>query len=154
MEQRIAIRAERSHTRDIILYLILIALGIWVAGMGNNAYLILAMIILWLALEFLDERFFPQTQIIEAVFLEDEVTFHKKRQKVTIKYSDIKEVEKFMVINRTYEEKGHYRIRIKAKHRSLRFYNPVAEYEKHLDFEQTEVYELYKEFRHRGVKCC
>lgn len=154
MGERIVIRVERSRMRDIILCLVLIALGIWVAYMGNNSYLIFAMMILWIVLDVLDERIFPQTNIWEVVFREEEVTFYKKKRKISIRYSDIKEVEKFMVINRTYEEKGHYRIKIKAKNKKLRFYTPVAEYEKHLDFEQTEFYKLYNEFRHRGIKCC
>ena len=53
-----------------------------------------------------------------------------------------------------YDEKGHYRLRIKTGHRSYRFYNPAEEFEQHPDFEETGLAQLYYEFRRYGVKCC
>lgn len=82
------------------------------------------------------------------------MVFFRKRRKHRIAYKDIKEVEKVMIINRIYDEKGHYRLRIKTGHRSYRFYNPAEEFEKHPDFEETGLAQLYYEFRRHGVKCC
>lgn len=73
----------------------------------------------------------------------------------TIPYADIKEISKRMIIDRGYQEKGHYRVKVKRHHHlSLVFETTEDEYEKRMDFEETELYQFYDACRTRGVKCC
>lgn len=79
----------------------------------------------------------------------------KEKSSRTIFYEDISEVSKVMVLNnRTYTDKGHYKMKIKNKGKWYVIYSTEDEYKKHFDFEQTELSILYFEFKARGVKCC
>ena len=59
-----------------------------------------------------------------------------------------------MILNRTQSEKGFYRIAIWTRSRKYRFYSNSAEIEQKLDFEQTELSQLYRELKRHHVKCC
>lgn len=96
----------------------------------------------------------PVAQILQADFYYDREVLRKEKSSRTIYYGDISEVSKIMVINKTYSDKGYYRVKIKNKGKKYVIYSTADEYEKHLDFEQTELSRLYFEFKARGVKCC
>lgn len=69
--------------------------------------------------------------------------------------SDITEVRKVMLINRTYTEKGKYQLKIKSRGKSsLIFESADQEYEQHLDFEKTGLSALYDACKSMGIKCC
>lgn len=69
--------------------------------------------------------------------------------------SDITEIRKVMLINRTYTEKGKYQLKIKCRGKSsLVFESADQEYEQHLDFEKTELSALYDACKNIGIKCC
>ncbi len=93
-------------------------------------------------------------QELEAVFTNEYVVLKKKNSKRTIYYNDIIEVQKIMILNRMHEEKGYYRVRVKCKGRDYVLYSTETEYDKHMDFDEVEVSEIYFELKKRGVKCC
>ena len=96
----------------------------------------------------------PHIQKIEVNFREDSVLISKGTKEYVIQYKDIVEVQKIMVINHYNLDNGNYRVKIKCKGRNQMFYSTREEYEKHLDFEQTEISKMYFEFKARGIKCC
>ena len=72
-----------------------------------------------------------------------------------VKYDEIAEVDKMMVIDRIHDEKGCYRMKIKCHGRSsLEFETTAQEYEKHLYFEDTELFVFYDACKRAGIKCC
>ena len=90
---------------------------------------------------------------MEAVFGGEAVKFKKGRNVRFISYTDIREVEKMMIINRFHSEKGYYRVKIKTMGRSYALYSG-EDSNKNLDFDETELSKIYFEFMKRGVKCC
>ena len=97
----------------------------------------------------------PDTQLLETTFSQDYVLLKRGKKATKIYYCDIREVEKIMVMrSQTYQEKGYYRVRIKMKGKNYVMYSTSDEYEHHLDFEETELSQLYFEFENRGIKCC
>ena len=101
------------------------------------------------------EPCFPNIQVLQVDYYYDRVVLRKEKSSRTIFYEDISEVSKVMVLNsRTYTDKGYYKMKIKNKGKSYVIYSTEDEYKKHLDFEQTELSNLYFEFKVRGVKCC
>lgn len=88
-------------------------------------------------------------------FLDTSMEICIKGKKSIVKYNDIVEVSKIMVIDRIHTEKGCYRMKIKCHGRtSLEFETTEQEYDKHLDFEETELYVFYNACRKNGLKCC
>ena len=72
-----------------------------------------------------------------------------------VKYEEIADVDNMMVIDRIHDEKGCYRMKIKCHGRSsLEFETTAQEYEKHLDFEDTELFVFYDACKRAGIKCC
>lgn len=91
-----------------------------------------------------------------------EIMFSQEKLEITINgrqyirnISDITEVRKVMLINRTYTEKGKYQLKIKSRGKSsLIFESTDQEYEQHLDFEKTGLSALYDVCKRMGIKCC
>ena len=99
------------------------------------------------------EHCFPSTLELDVEFTEEEVLFQKGKVKRKIAYSQIREVEKIMIINRYHSEKGYYRVKVKTKGMSYAMYSG-EESTKALDFSETDVSKVYYEFKRRGIKCC
>ena len=57
-----------------------------------------------------------------------------------------------MVINRYQVSKGYYKITIKTKVKSYVMFSG-EDSDRKLDFDQTELSKIYKEFKRRGIKC-
>ena len=110
--------------------------------------------VLWAAVEGIVEKIWGSYKIIHITFREKSVTLYLKRKEIEIPYTDIKEVGKTMLITRSNWEKGNYQLKIKTKKRNYRIATPIVDYDKHLDFEDTEFAALYKAFKEHGVKCC
>ena len=92
---------------------------------------------------------------LEVSFLSDAVKILINSREYTVKYDEIAEVDKMMVIDRIHDEKGCYRMKIKCHGRSsLEFETTAQEYEKHLDFEDTELFVFYDACKRAGIKCC
>lgn len=88
-------------------------------------------------------------------FLNDSLKIIINRKQYVIKYTDITEVCKIMVIDRMHDEKGCYRMKIKCHGRSnLEFETTQQEYDVHLDFEKTELFNFYEACKKAGLKCC
>lgn len=100
------------------------------------------------------ESYFPNVQVLQAKFYHDRVILKKGKANRSIYYKDISEVGKIMILTKERSEKGYYRVKIKNRGRSYVIYSTADEYEKHLNFEQTELSKLYLELKARGVKCC
>jgi len=97
--------------------------------------------------------YFPTTIELEVEFKKDAVVFRKGWRERKIVYTDIREVEKMMIINRYHIEKGYYRVKVKTKGGSYAMYSG-EESSKELDFGETDVSKVYYEFLKRGIKCC
>ena len=93
-------------------------------------------------------------QTLDAEFKKEYVVLKKNISNRIIYYRDIIEVQKIMVVDEFYDEKGYYRVKIKCKGRNYTAYSTNDEYYKHLDFEEVELSKIYYEFKNRGVKCC
>lgn len=92
---------------------------------------------------------------LAARFFDDSLQIMVYGKEYIVKYSDIKEVCKIMLIDRVHTEKGYYRIKIKCHGRfNIEFESTGQEYEKHLDFEDTELFVFYAECMKAGLKCC
>lgn len=92
---------------------------------------------------------------LKVSFLSDNVNILINGREYTVKYDEIAEVDKMMVIDRIHDEKGCYRMKIKCHGRgSLEFETTAQEYEKHLDFEDTELFVFYDACKRAGIKCC
>ena len=104
----------------------------------------------------LENKLGGRGQELGVMLEEDFVRLEQGRWRWVVPYREIVEVGKIMVINnRFYTEKGKYRIKIKRKgHRALVFLSTWEEYNKHLDFEDTELSRLYYGLKGHGVKCC
>lgn len=88
-------------------------------------------------------------------FREDSVKISANGKDYIIKYDEITEVRKMMVIDRMHDKKGCYRIKIKCHGRSnLEFETTQQEYEAHLDFEKTELFIFYDACKKAELKCC
>lgn len=112
-----------------------------------------AAVLLFLSL--LDEKRHGNTQTLEAEIHKEYIQLTCGNKNWNIPYSDIKEVVKIMRYDRTYTEKGKYKIVIKRrKHRSLAFMTTEKEYQEHCDFQHTDLARLYYALRDRGIKCC
>lgn len=92
---------------------------------------------------------------LDITFLQDSVKLFIKGREYRITYDTVTEVSKIMVIDRMHDQKGCYRMKIKCHGRSnLEFETTQQEYEKHLDFEETELFLFYDACRQAGLKCC
>lgn len=101
------------------------------------------------------QRHLPDTQTLEVMLTPEFVVLAKGQSKRKIYYSEILAVEKNMVISsKEHPEKGYYRVKIKCKGRNYMIYSTQDEYNRHLDFEDTELSKVYFEFETRGIKCC
>ena len=110
-------------------------------------------LILLVILGFLLEKFVDFKEIITVTFQDKQVILKRKNKERIISYTSIKKVVKIMVFNRTYQDKGKYRVVIKCKGRNYVMYSG-EDYDLKLDFEQTEISNIYYEFKNRGVMCC
>ena len=110
-------------------------------------------LILIIAGAILMDRFLEFKEVLTATFKEDHIILKRGKRERIIPYSKIKKVVKYMIINRTYQDKGHYRVVIRCKGRNYVMYSGENADLK-LDFEQTEVSKIYFEFKHRGIMCC
>ena len=101
------------------------------------------------------QAYLPDTQVLKATFAQQFVMFEKGRSRRKICYDEILAIEKIMVISsKEHPEKGYYRVKIKCKGRNYVIYSTQDEYNRHLDFEDTELSKVYFEFETRGIKCC
>ena len=161
-DKRFEVCVERMNRIEIFLVcmaVILAAYGIGaflerVAGItvkGEIILLFLVAIICFLLTKF--EKFFHTTEILQVVFGADKVTLIRGKRKRSIFYSNIKEVEKMMIINRYHSDKGYYRVKIKAKGYSYAMYSG-EDSNVRLDFAEVGLSKIYAEFQSRGVKCC
>ena len=161
-EKRFEICVERMNRIQIFLVcmaVILAAYGISaflerVAGItvkGEIILLFLVAIICFLLTKF--EKFFHTTEILQVVFGADKVTLIRGKRKRSIFYSNIKEVEKMMIINRYHSDKGYYRVKIKAKGCTYAMYSG-EDTNARFDFSEVGLSKIYTEFQNRGVKCC
>lgn len=92
---------------------------------------------------------------LEVSFLSDAVKILANGREYIVEYDEIAEVDKMMVIDRIHDEKGCYKMKIKCHGRSsLEFETTAQEYEKHLDFEDTELFIFYDACKRAGIKCC
>lgn len=88
-------------------------------------------------------------------FDSDAIRLNVNRRQHVVRYHDITEVRKIMVIDRTHTEKGCYRMTIKCRGKgSLEFETTQQEYEAHLDFEETGLAAFYNTCKEAGLKCC
>ena len=88
-------------------------------------------------------------------FDSDAIRLNVNRRQHLVRYHDITEVHKIMVIDRTHTEKGCYRMTIKRHSKSsLEFETTQQEYEEHLDFEKTGLAVFYNACKEAGLKCC
>lgn len=99
------------------------------------------------------EKYFLMVEELRVTFRENTVEFKRAKTERTIRYSDITEVEKIMVISHYHSEKGYYRIKVKNKGRTYTIYSGEDQ-SKQLDFEEIDLSKIYDEFKSRGVKCC
>lgn len=99
------------------------------------------------------EKYFPFTSELDVEFGDEEVVFQKGKVKRKIAYTQIREVEKMMIINRYHLEKGYYRVKVKTKGMFYAMYSG-EETTRELDFDETDVSKVYYEFKRRGIKCC
>lgn len=152
-------RMNRIQTFIVCMSVILMAYGLSVllenaAGIkvrGEIILLVLVGIICFALAKF--ERYFPMTEILDANFTEEEVTFRRGHRERKIRYQDIREVEKMMIINRYQSEKGYYRVKVKLRSGCYMMYSG-EEKGRNLDFSEVEISNIYTEFGRRGVKCC
>lgn len=109
--------------------------------------------ILIIILGYFLDKFVDFKEIMTVIFQEEQVVLKRKNKERIIPYSKIKKVVKYMIINRTYQDKGKYRVIIKCKGRNYVMYSG-EDSDLKLDFEQTEVSKIYYEFKDRGIMCC
>ena len=161
-EKRFEVCVERMNRIQIFLVcmaVILAAYGIsafleHIAGItirGEIILLFLVAALCFLLAKF--EKFFPATEILHVVFSADKVTIIRGKKKRCIFYSDIKEVEKMMIINRYHSDKGYYRVKIKAKGGTYAMYSG-EDSNARLDFAEVGLSKICAEFQNRGIKCC
>lgn len=110
-------------------------------------------LILLVILGYLLDRFVDFKEIMTVIFQEEQVVLRRKNKERSIPYSSIKKVVKIMVFNRTYQDKGKYRVVIKCKGCNYVMYSG-EDYDLKLDFEQTEISSIYYEFKNRDIMCC
>lgn len=162
----IEIKVEKSNKFVFILLLFVIYPGAelvssWLAKIIgiDSALFDVAIMMGWVILTFSCivklEHYLPNdTQILQSEFYDEYVLLKKSKSIRKIYYSDIREVEKIMVINRMNIDKGYYRVKIKCKRKNYVVYSTSDEHRQQLDFEDTGISELYFELKRRGVKCC
>ena len=121
--------------------------------MDANFWIPFLSLILLVLVAFLLDKFVDFKEVMTIIFQEEQVILRRKNKERIILYSDIKKVVKYMIINRIYHDKGKYRVVIKCKGRNYVIYSG-EDSELKLDFEQTEVSNIYSEFKSRGIMCC
>lgn len=154
--ERIQVTVERSYRKDII-FLISVYLVFFLLSGRNEKYEEIsfwAFLLVAVVGECLLEKYAKKTRTLEVEFQEAQVVFGIGGKVKVLLYKEIIEVQKIMKITRFISEKGYYRVRVKTKRGSICFYTLPEEYEKHLDFEKTELAAVYNGFREHGVKCC
>ncbi len=112
--------------------------------------LALVLLILFAALL---EKFVDFKEVLTSDFHEDEVILRRGKKVRCIPYRKIKKVVKYMIINRTYQDKGKYRVIIKCSGKNYVMYSGENSDLK-LDFESTEISKIYFELKRRGSMCC
>lgn len=90
---------------------------------------------------------------LTATFHENHVMLKRGKHTRIIPYNKIKNVVKYMIINRMYTDKGKYRVVIRCRGHNYIIYSGENSDLK-LDFELTEISNIYYEFKHRGILCC
>lgn len=159
---RYKVRVERFNRLQIYLLICgimclayVISFGIEkIVGIVVRGEVILLILLVLLCVVMLKwEHCFPSTLELDVEFTEEEVLFQNGKVKRKIAYSQIREVEKIMIINRYHSEKGYYRVKVKIKGMSYAMYSG-EESAKALDFDETDVSKVYYEFKRRGIKCC
>lgn len=148
---------KRSYKRDFVFcicaYLICFLLGSLADG-RYEGFLFGIFFVVVVTGECLIEKYTQNTRQLNAEFQVDRVVLTINGKAKILLYEDIIEVQKTMKITRYNTEKGSYRIKVKTKRGSYRFYTPSEDYEMHLNFEETELASLYKTFGEYGIKCC
>ncbi len=104
-------------------------------------------------LGFLLDKFVDFKEVMTITFQEKQVILKRKNKERIIPYTNIKKVVKYMIIDRTYQDKGKYRVVIKCKGRNYVMHSG-EDYDLKLDFEQPEVSKIYYEFKNRDIMCC
>lgn len=99
------------------------------------------------------EKFVDFKEVLTADFYEDKVILKRGKKVRCVPYRKIKKVVKYMIINRTYQDKGKYRVIIKCSGRNYVMYSGENSDLK-LDFEATEISKVYFELKRRGIMCC
>ena len=121
--------------------------------LNANFWIPFISLILLVVLGFLLDKFADFKEIMTVTFQEKQVILKRKNKERIILYTSIKKVVKIMVFNRTYQDKGKYRVVIKCKGRNYVMYSG-EDYDLKLDFEQTEVSKIYYELKNRNIMCC
>uniref|UniRef100_UPI0040577AEA hypothetical protein n=1 Tax=Agathobacter sp. TaxID=2021311 RepID=UPI0040577AEA len=99
------------------------------------------------------DKFVDFKEILTVDFYENEVVLKRGKCVRSIPYAKMKKVVKYMIINRTYQDKGKYRIIIKCSGRNYVMYSG-EDSDLKLDFEATEISKVYFELKRRGIMCC
>lgn len=142
---------------QFIVYIILDQVGI-ISGHWEDTIPLLALVISVLVVCVF---YYIRDQKTKGV-MKAEILISQEKLQITVdgrsylrNISDITEVRKVMLINRTYTEKGKYQLKIKCRRKSsLIFESTDQEYEQHLDFEKTELSALYDACKNAGIKSC
>lgn len=151
---------EKESAHVIIIVILMIVFGVnflcvaleEYVGLNSNFYgPLLTLLVLVFFAQILNKKG-KQTEVLSARFEKDKVVFQTSKKKYEIAYENIKTVQMKMIINRYQIKKGYYKITIKVKGRNYTIFSG-EDAEKQLDFVQTEISNIYKEFKRRGIKC-
>ncbi|MBR5316855.1 MAG: hypothetical protein IKU39_03070 [Lachnospiraceae bacterium] len=99
------------------------------------------------------DKFVDFKEELTVNFYDDEVILRRGKKVRCIPYKKMKMAEKSMIINRTYQDKGKYRVIIKCREKNCVMYSG-EDSDLKLDFEATEISKVYFELKRRGIKCC
>lgn len=153
---------ENSHRfLVLIIYIVSVLISFLVCEIIKNIFpdfniefwsLVLAFIMFIFAI-ILIFHFLESKEVLSATFYDEHVILKRGKRERRIPYNRIKKVVKYMIIDRTYQDKGHYRVVIRCKGRNYVMYSG-EDAELKLDYELTEISKIYYEFKHRGIMCC
>ena len=161
MNQVIYMKVRRWSGLDFWILALFWIFACMIGGITDMVPMPLAMLIsliLWIGIECVVKRLTDVEREIHAEFGEEAVTLAYANKSLRIPYNQIKEVGKVMTwpsYESRYEmEKGAYTVTIRTRWRRYVFSTPEKDYEQHLDFEETDLYQFYREFGRNGVKLC
>lgn len=157
MSQIINISVKRWKSLDLWILLLVWILVFIIGAKANARPMSLAMfisLIVWIGVECVVNLVTDAEREVYADFDEKEVTLRYSKKSWQIPYDQIKEVGKVMVLTQYEMEKGNYTVFVRTRWRRYVFSTPEKDYEKHLDFEETDLYRFYREFGRHGVKLC